>query len=180
MSRWKRVVRGMLGMGAAFATGAGLIMSTLAAVALTLRGGEGWRDFIIPVVGGSVWGFLMGMTFGGALALLSRGRSFESLSLPRFTALGVGAGLFFNGVLALNAWDAWSTSAAVTSGVLFVVLGGGCATASLLLARKAEGAFGAGEPVRCTAEGGVGSAVDAGEQVPHPLERIKERERARP
>ena len=180
MSRWKRVVRGMLGMGVAFGAGAGLIMSTLAAVVLTLNGGEGWRDFLIPVVGGSVWGFLMGTTFGGALALLSRGRSFESLSLPRFTALGVGAGLFFYGLLALNAWDAWSTSAAVTNGVLFVVLGGSCATASLLLARKAEGVRAGDGLGAVPADLPDQEALGPGEQVPHPLAGKQARERARP
>jgi hypothetical protein len=180
MSRWKRVVRGMLGMGVAFAGGAGLIMSTLAAVVLTLDGGEGWRDFAIPVVGSTVWGFLMGTTFGGALAVLSRGRSFESLSLPRFSALGVGAGLFFYGLLALNAWDAWSTSAAVTNAVIFVVLGGGCATASLLLARKAEGALAGGARGAFPADAAASRALDAGERVPGSLERDALRERARP
>lgn len=167
-------------MGVAFAAGAGLIMSTLAAVVLTLNGGQGWRDFAIPVVGGSVWGFLMGTTFGGALALLSRGRSFESLSLPRFTALGVGAGLLFYGLLALNAWDAWSTSAAVINAVIFVGLGGGCATASLLLARKAEGARAGGGRGTLRADGPDAGALDPGPQVPHPLGRAEVRERARP
>lgn len=95
MSHWKRVVRGIVGMGLAFAAGAGLVMSSLAAVVLLIRGGEGWREFAVPVVGSTFWGFLIGVAFGAVMAFTARGRSFESLSLPRFAALGVGAGLLF-------------------------------------------------------------------------------------
>jgi hypothetical protein len=171
MSGWKRLVRGILGMGVGFAAVAGLIMSTLAAAALTLEGGEGWRLALESVMMGSLWGFLIGVTSGGVMALLARGQSFESLSLRRFAGLGAGAGLFLFGVvaLALRMWDSWSASAAVTNAVILAVLGGGCATAFLLLARKAEGGFRREEAGRSMAEGEARPVLDAGAQVPHPL-----------
>ena len=152
MARWKRVLRGVIGTGLGFAAGAGLVMATLAGVFLILRRGEGWEEMAITVAGSMVWGFLIGVVFAGVTAVVARGRALESLSLPRFGALGMAAGLLLYGLLALNAWDAWSVSAAVTNAVVFVVLGGGAATGSLVLARRA----GAGPPASGGREIGEG------------------------
>jgi len=140
MTGWKRVLRGVIGTGLGFAAGAGAVMATLAGVFLILRRGEGWNEMVITVAGSMVWGFLIGVVFAGVTAVVARGRSLESLSLPRFGALGMAAGLLLYGLLALNAWDAWSVSAAVTNAVIFLALGGGAATGSLVLARRAGGA----------------------------------------
>ena len=71
------------------------------------------------------------------MAITARGRSFDELSVPRFAALGAGAGLVLFGVLAVNAWDAWSVSTAIANAAIFVVLGGASATAILVVARRA-------------------------------------------
>ncbi len=83
----------------------------------------------------------------------ARGRSFEKLSLPWFAALGAGAGLLLYGVLALNAWDSWSVRTALVNATIFVGLGGGSATATLLLARRAGPALTPGDEPPSLGEG---------------------------
>jgi hypothetical protein len=126
----------MIGMGLTFSAGVFVVASTLAALAWLLQGGHGDRETIIVVVGSSVWSFLIGVAFSGFLMLAARGRPFEKLSLPLFATLGAGGGLLLYGVLALNAWSAWSATSAMVNLVLFLILGSGSATATLLLARK--------------------------------------------
>ena len=75
------------------------------------------------------------------LALSRQGRGFVRLSVPHFAALGAGAGLLLYGVLALNAWARWSVEDAIANAMIFVFLGSGSATASLLFARKAAPAL---------------------------------------
>lgn len=136
MSRWQRILRGMIGMGLTFAAGVGTIMTLIAAFAwLFLGAGD---DMGILVVGSTVWAFAIGVAFSGALALVARDLSFEKLSLPKVAALGAGGGLLMFGVLALNAWSAWSPDTAIANAALFTFLGSGSATASLLIARKAD------------------------------------------
>lgn len=141
MPRWVRIVRGMITMGLTFSAGVFLIASTIAGVAILLFGVEPHPEMVITVVGSAIWSFPIGLAFAGFTALTARGRGFDKLSIPRFAAIGAGAGLLLYGVLALNAWQAWSTDAAIINGVLFVLLGSGSATASLLLARRARPAL---------------------------------------
>lgn len=138
MSRWSRIIRGMLGTGLTFSVGVGVVGSMVAAVIGLVTGLQGGIELVRFVFASAIWAFPMGVAFSGVLSLTARGRSFDELSLPRFAGLGAGAGLLLFGVLALNAWDAWSMATAMVNAGLFVFLGGGSATATLMLARKAE------------------------------------------
>lgn len=145
MSRWRRVIRGMIGMGLTFSAGVGAVAAAIAGVVSLLPGSQGGAELIQVVVASAVWAFPVGVAFSGVVALTARGRSFEKLSLPRFAATGVGAGLVLYGVLAVNAWDAWTLDAALVNAAIFVLLGGGSATAALLLARRAGSRLEAGD-----------------------------------
>jgi hypothetical protein len=89
------------------------------------------------VIKSSIWAFPIGVAFSGVLAITARGRPFDKLSLPRFAALGAGGGLLLFGLLAVNAWQAWSVSDAIANLALLTLLGGGSATATLMIARRA-------------------------------------------
>ncbi|HEX5004688.1 MAG TPA: hypothetical protein VFV65_05190 [Gemmatimonadales bacterium] len=141
MPRWLRIVRGMLTMGLTFSAGVFVVASTIAGVAILLFGVKPEPEMVITVVGSAIWSFPIGLAFAGFMALSARGRGFDKLTIPRFAAIGAGAGLLLYGLLALNAWQAWSADAAIVNAVLFVLLGSGSATASLLLARRARPAL---------------------------------------
>jgi len=138
MPRWLKVIRGMIRTGLIFAAGVGVVASIVAAVVLLLPGSGGVRELARLVVASTIWSFPIGMAFSGFLAIAARHRSFDELSIPRFAALGSGAGLLFFGLLATNAWQAWSVSTAIANATIFVLLGGGAATATLAIARKAR------------------------------------------
>lgn len=88
------------------------------------------------------------VVFSGVLAVTARGLPFDKLSLPRFAALGAGGGLLLYGVLAANAWHAWSVSDALVNAGILVLVGSGSATATLMLARRAGPALTSGEESR--------------------------------
>jgi peptidoglycan/LPS O-acetylase OafA/YrhL len=136
MARWPKIARGMLGMGLTFAGGVGVVASTIAALMWAFDG-ESAPAMIKMVVATSTWAFAIGVGFSGMLALTARTRSFDGLSLPRFALMGAGVGLFFFGLLATNAWQAWSLSQAIGNAVILTGLGGGSAAGALLLARRA-------------------------------------------
>ena len=156
MSRWQRVIRGMLGMGLTFSAGVGVVASAVAGLGWLLGAGDGGPEMIRMVVASAMWAFPIGVAFSGTMALTARGRTFEHLSIPRFAALGAGAGLLLFGVLALNAWDAWSTADALVNAAILVGLGSGSAAASLVLARRAAPELEPGEDSR---ELGPGEAL---------------------
>ncbi len=137
MPRWLSVIRGMIGTGLTFSAGVGVVASMIAGLVWLLPGSDNGLEMIRLVIASSIWAFPIGVAFSGFLAITARGRSFDKLSLPRFAALGVGVGLLFFGVLALNAWDAWSVTTAIVNATIFVLVGGGSATATLMLARRA-------------------------------------------
>lgn len=153
MPRWLRVIRAMIGMGLTFAAGVGVVASAIAVPMWLLSGGDSGREIIRLVVASSIWAFPVGVAFSGVLALTARGRPFDKLSLPRFAALGAGAGLLLFGVLGINAWHAWSVADAIANGAIFVLLGGGSATATLMIARRAELALKSGDESRRLGEG---------------------------
>ncbi len=153
MPRWLRVIRGMIGTGLIFAAGVGVVASVVAGIVWLLPGSGSGIEMIRLVVASSIWAFPIGVAFSGFLALTARGRSFDKLSLPRFAALGSGVGLLFFGVLATNAWHAWSVPTAIANATIFVLLGGGSATATLLLARRAGPALHSGDESRSLGEG---------------------------
>jgi hypothetical protein len=167
MPRWLRIIRGMLGTGLVFSAGVGLVGSVVAGIAWLAAGGGDLAELMFVVLASAIWAFPMGVLFSGILSLTARGRSFEELSLPLFAALGAGAGLALFAPLAANAWDVWSLSTALVNAGLFAFLGGGSATATLMLARKAGPALESGEhePVPGAGQGGEargGDAMDPG------------------
>jgi hypothetical protein len=154
----------MIRMGLTFSAGVGTVASAIAGVVWLLPGLGGGPEMIRMVVASAIWAFPIGVVFSGALALTAHGRSFDKLSLPRFAALGAGVGLAFFGLLATNAWQAWSLSTAIANATIFVVLGGGSATAALMLARRAAPALAPGDESLSVGEGGAtggeGSATE--------------------
>ena len=103
-------------------------------------------------VASSIWAFPIGVAFSGFLAITARGLPFDKLSLPRFAALGAAGGLLLFGVLAANAYHAWSVTDAIGNATILVLLGGGSATATLMLARRAEPALKSGDESRSLGE----------------------------
>jgi len=152
MPRWLRVIRGMIGTGLTFAASVGVVSSVIA-VLISLLGGSLDPELFRLAVASAIWAFPIGVAFSGVLSLTARGVSFDKLSLPRFAALGALGGLLLFGVLALNAWDAWSVSDAITNAAIFVLLGGGSATGTLMLARRAGPVIKPGEESRSLGEG---------------------------
>ena len=148
MPRWQRIIRGMVGMGLTFSAGVGVVASTIAGLVRLLPGIEGGPEMFRMVVASAMWAFPIGVAFSGFLAIAARSRSFDKLSLPRFAALGAVGGLLLFGVLAANAWHAWSLPTALANLAIFLVLGSGSATASLVLARRAGPALESGDEFR--------------------------------
>ena len=153
MPRWLRVIRGMLGMGLTFAAGVGVVASMVFGLGWLLTGSESGLEMIRMVIASSIWAFPIGVAFSGVLAITARGRPFDKLSLPRVAALGAGGGLLLFGLLAVNAWDSWSVMNAIANGALLTLLGGGSATATLMLARRAGPALKSGDESRSLGEG---------------------------
>jgi hypothetical protein len=153
MADWLRLLRGAVKMGLGFAMGVGVVASAVTGIVWLLNGLTGGAQILRFAAASVLWAFPIGMAFSGFLALTARGRSFEQLSLPRFAALGAGGGLLLYGVLALNAWQAWTPLAAVVNLGIFVVLGAGSATATLLVARRARPSIDAREDPRSLGKG---------------------------
>jgi hypothetical protein len=147
------MVRGMIGMGLTFSAGVGAVASTIAGLAWLLPGGGGGPEMIRMVVASSIWAFPVGVAFSGLLAITARNHSFDKLSLLRFATLGAGGGLLLFGVLAANAWQAWSVPTALTNLATFLLLGGGSATATLLVARRTRPELEPGDETRSLATG---------------------------
>lgn len=142
MPLWLRVIRGMIGTGLIFAAGVGVVASMIAGLVWLLPVGVSGQEMLLMAIKSSIWAFPIGVAFSGLLAITARGRSFDKLSLPRFAALGAGVGFLFFGVLAINAWHAWSISTAIANATILVLLGGGSATGTLMVARRAGPARG--------------------------------------
>jgi hypothetical protein len=129
----------MIGTGLTFATGVGVVASVMFVLPTWLfLGGDSGREMLEMVVKSALWAFPIGVAFSGVLAMTARGIPFDKLSLPRFAALGAGGGLLLFGLLAANAWQAWSVMDAIGNATILVLLGGGSATATLMLARRAR------------------------------------------
>ncbi len=131
MRKWRRRIRGAIGMGLTWAAawfGAGLI---LLLVALAFGNPP---EVPFPLFFGLL-GFLAGVTFSGVLGIAEGRLRFDQMSLPRFAGWGAVGGLLLSGVLAL----ATGVGAGFLElGPVFALAGAGCAAGSLTLARKAE------------------------------------------
>ena len=132
MGSWLRRVRGVLGMGVAWAIG-GL------GVAFVLEGADNVMPGGIPAIHVvDMWppvllvaGFVGGVLFGTLLAIVGGRRRFEELSLPRFTALGAVTGALLAGLVVATGGPALAVGVMLASGTV-----GGAA--SLWVARVAE------------------------------------------
>jgi len=153
MPRWLKLVRGMIGMGLTFSLGVGMIAGVVAGLVSLFPGSQGGVELFRMVVASAVWAFPIGVVFSGLLASTVRGRSFDELSLPRFAALGAGGGMLLFGVLAANAYQAWSLPTALANLAIFLVLGSGSATVTLLLARRGRPALEPGDESRRLEDG---------------------------
>lgn len=165
MPRWKRVIRGMIGTGLAFAFVGGLVSTTAALTALVF-GNLHWREVL--QVGGkvSVVSFIVGVVFSGVLAIVARGRTVDRLSLRYVTAVGAGGGLIYFLLISLNAYRVWTVEDAVRNLIVLLCMGGGAAAATMLLARRAGLALNAADELPELGEG-MGAA-DLGVPIEQP------------
>lgn len=162
MSRWKSILRGILGMGLTFGAVAAALFSVLAVVlGVFYPGVESEPGFV--VFAGAAWGFAIGVAFSSALAIAGRRLSFDQLSLPRVAAFGAVGGLVLGGLLVAVTWREWAGLDVLGPPVVLSMLGAGSATVSLLLARRAGPAVTPGqEAARLTPGAPVGTPT-AGE-----------------
>jgi hypothetical protein len=168
MPRWTRVIRGMIGTGVTFAAGVGVIGSIIGLAALLM--GEVTAGEMLGMVGKtSVVAGIVGVAFSGVVALTARGRTFAKLSLGMFSSLGAGVGLlYFLFIAANNGHNVWSASDAIANFVILVLVGGGLAAGSLIVARKATHVLGRGEEPPVLNEGGIDESRplrEAGEEL---------------
>lgn len=129
MSKWRRRIRGAIGMGLAWAMawfGAGMI--------LLLIVGPDAADVPFPL-GFGLLGFLAGAMFSGILGVVESHRRFDDMSLPRFAGWGAVGGLLFSGLFAAVAGLGGEL---LVLGPVFALAGGGSAAGTLALARVAE------------------------------------------
>lgn len=135
MRKWRRRIRGAVGMGLVWAVaGAGVGMLIELIANLLPRG---LHDAMASAV--DIWpallaivGFLGGAVFSVLLGVVGAHRRFEELSLPRFAAWGAMAGVLLGGfmVAAVGAPAGFIGVTTLWSAI--------AAPGSLLLARKAE------------------------------------------
>ena len=139
MQSWLQRIRGAIGIGATWAAGWAPIGAITGWATATLL------DFPPIVVAANyatmfgVLGFMGGAIFSTVLRLADGHRSFDQLSLPRFTGWGAVGGLVLGG-LAVSAsllgagltWLGLDIAGATT------VLGAGSAAGTLVVARKAS------------------------------------------
>mgnify|MGYP006093846523 CR=1 FL=1 len=136
MSDWKRILRGVLGMGATFGALAAVFFSILAAVsAVFFPGAE--DDLLFMIVAGTVWATGLALSFSGMLAIAARGRSLDELSIARVAAVGVGSGLALATLLVSATWGDWPNNNWIVPFTFLPMLGAGGGISSLLLARTA-------------------------------------------
>lgn len=137
MSRWKRVMRGILGMGATFAAIGGGFFTVLTGIAAVLGRLES-EDPFFGILAGTVWGFAIGATFSTVLAIAGRALSFDRLSLPRVAGMGALGGLVLAATLVGGATLLGDTFTGVVEAFTFLpLLGAGAGAASLAIARRA-------------------------------------------
>ena len=136
MPGWLRRVRGAVLMGLTWAIGWGLVGGMLELLANVIPG-LNVVDMWIQTL--AIPGFIGGTLFSLVLGVAARGRKFNELSLPRFSAWGAIGGLLLGGVLFLLTAGAeihwWRT--AITLSTLTLV-SAASAAGTLALARSGE------------------------------------------
>ena len=152
MNKWMRRLRGALGMGLTWAVLWAVCGVLIGVTSVLLPALPFWKPFFevfdAPLPALAVPGFFGGALFSIVLGVAGRHRRFDELSLPRFTALGALGGLMLSLLPAamvavgLANMDAergiglWQLTSMI-SGPL-ILLSANSASASLMLARKAE------------------------------------------
>jgi hypothetical protein len=170
MPRWLRVIRGMIGTGLAFAIGGPVIVSIIGALFMVF-GNASLSSVVFTAARASVVSFVIGVVFSGILALASRARLFEKLSLTLFTALGGGVGLLAWTAMGLSgAFTAWNFETGLVNLILLTGIGTGAAAATLLVARKAGAK---------TALGADEEHLELGEGEANPLDMSRDAEPVR-
>lgn len=134
MKKWRRRIRGAIGMGLVWATawfGAGLVL------ALAFPGAA---DVPFPIAWGAL-GFVGGVIFALVVGTVEGRRRFDQMSLSRFAGWGAAGGLLLSGVFVTAAALLGETTPLAHLGLLapvFALAGAGSAAGALALARKAE------------------------------------------
>lgn len=123
-------MRGAIGIGLAWG-----FAWFAAGLALLLIVGPDAADVPFPL-GFGLLGMLAGVTFSGVLGIAEGHRSFDQMSLPRFSLWGAVGGMLFSGAFALLA--GLGGGALLVLGPVFGGAGAACAAGSLALARKAD------------------------------------------
>lgn len=142
----RSLLRGMLGMGAAFAAAGTAIMVPLAIIGFVsfLRNGTDKDDLDFLILAPFVWiaiSFGLGMAYAGLLARVARGRSFDEVSVPRVATAGAVVGLVPAAVVAAGSVLGGGTLTAgelLTPLILFPPISAAVASATLLVARRAK------------------------------------------
>ncbi len=133
MKKWRRRIRGAIGMGLTWS-----IAWFCAGIILLLVVGVGAADVPFPI-GFAVLGFLAGATFSGVLGIVEGRRRFDQMSIPRFAGLGAVGGLVLSGIFVLAEALGGNTALDfLVLGPVFALAGAGSAAGSLALARRAE------------------------------------------
>jgi hypothetical protein len=158
VKNWLRRIRGAIGMGLtwAFAWALTGIAIGVASIALPFLP---WHLFFeifdAPLPAMAVPGFFGGIFYSIVLGIAGRRRRFDELSLPRVAAWGALGGLLLAlfpsflvlvGLASLGRPDASLTLLTASIAAPFMLIGAGSASASLMIARRAERhALGAGD-----------------------------------
>lgn len=139
MRGWLRRVRGAIGMGLTWAIGwapVGAVTGWVTGILLGFPAGGVAVNYAIMF---GVLGFVGGTLFSTVLRITEGRRTFEELSLARFTAWGALGGLALGGLSVLIGLlgASFGTLGAVMTGVA-TLLGAGSAAGTLAIARKAD------------------------------------------
>ena len=137
MPQWMRVARGMIGTGIVFSAGIGTAAAVVGAV-LSVFTDLSLVNVIVPAARFAVLGFPIGIAFSGMLAMVARGRSIDTLSIPRFAAMGATVGLLAFLLLGISGFGTWSEGDYVLTFLLLPGVGAAVAALSLLVARGAS------------------------------------------
>lgn len=146
MEKWLRRVRGVIGMGLTWAVGWFGAAGILSAVGLF--GDLGLlRVYVVVAALWGVVGFVGGSIFSVVLGIAERSRTFDEMSLPRFSGWGAVGGFLLAIPWLFGAGPPPGLQEIVGTGVLMALMGAGSAGGSLALARRAGPLLESGEPV---------------------------------
>jgi len=133
MKKWRRRIRGAIGMGLAWGAvgfGAGLLLARVSSIDVDLP----FALLFAPL------GFFAGIMFSGILVVIEGRRGFDRMSLSRFAGWGAVSGLLLSGIFvigaALRAEALWGEF--LVFGPVLAMASAVCAAGSLALARGAE------------------------------------------